>query len=254
MMCDGLVFVRMCSSGACLRVLLRRWLNWAAAEQSGATGERRAGMGDSRRSLIHNWCAGVVSFKPNWPKRHLATLTGIPISPSTGWLYIKDRHWTWVLILALPCSFLLFLFIQRVCHWQALMSLSEVVSCKLTLGADDKQIYARFLFFFNPTCPCFPVSEHTTVSVSRVQVKAAMGHMWAALGLPHGIHRKDVHHNGPCVCETVSKQKRRSRELLRGTERCTTVIEIAFIPLLHRWNFSTCLCVIGLLWGIILSY
>lgn len=30
-------------------------------------------------------------------------------------------------------------------------------------------------------------------------------------------------------------------------QRGTTVIEIAFIPLLHRWDFSTCLSVIGLL-------
>lgn len=224
MMCDGLVFVRTCSSGVCPRSLLGHWLNWAAAAQSGATGEQRTGTGNLRHSLICNWHAGVVSFKPNWSKRHLASLISIPISPSEEWLNIKDGRQTRVLILALP-FFSFFLYAESVgerlwCRYQRLFTADWFWK----LGIN------RYInIFIQHFSACFRVSQHTTDWVRRVYVKAVMRHTWAAPGLPHGIHRKDVHHNGPCVCETVSKQ-RRSKEWPRGTERCTTLIEIAFKP------------------------
>lgn len=172
MMCDGLVFVWTCSSGVCPRSLLRRWLNWAVAAQSGATGEQRTGTGDLRHSLIRNWHAGVVPFKPNWSKRHLASLISIPISPSEEWLNIKDGRRTRVLILALP--FFPF-FLHRVCWRKALMSESKIVYCRLILEAEDKQIYRYFYPTFFSLLPGF--STHNRLSETGLRKSSDETHV-----------------------------------------------------------------------------
>lgn len=136
------MFVRTCSSGVCPCALLRRWLNWASVTQSWATGEHCTGMDDLQHSLIHNWHAGVVSFKPKWFKRHLASLISIPISPPEEWLNIKDGRRTRVPILALP--FFSFLsYTESVSDWIWCRE-SKIVYYRLILEADNK----RYIYIF----------------------------------------------------------------------------------------------------------
>lgn len=71
-----------------------------------------------------------------------------------------------------------------------------------------------------------------------------MEDMQVAPRLPHGTHRNDVHYNGPCILRDSQQKEKKEQgtELLRATEvdRRTTVIQIAFIPVLKVKNLKEC--------------
>lgn len=135
---------------------------------------------------------------------------------------VKDRSSSWPRLAA----FFSFLFLFFICcsyegvHQRgALMSGERMEGRKLIRKAEDKQLRNCFSaewkkkkavspFFFQ----LFSKHNNFQVDVSRLKQR------WKTWELHRGpaswyIHRKDVHHNGPCICETVSKQRRSRGEI-----------------------------------------
>lgn len=88
----------------------------------------------------------------------------------------------------------------------------------------------------------FPNIKQFELDGLDVHVKAVMRHTWAAPELPHGIHRKDVHHNGPCVCETANREKG-AENGSKGQRDIPLGLKLP-LYLYYRWNFCFCICAI----------